>query len=46
MRRIGLVGLLFGSLTVASIAVLLAACAGERQGVVCSEIQYRLDTQT
>ena len=22
------------------------ACAGERQGLVCSEIQYRLDTQT
>lgn len=46
MCRIGSIGLLFGSLTVASIAVLLAACAGERQGVVCSEIQYRLDTQT
>ena len=24
----------------------LVACAGERQGMVCSEIQYRLDTQT
>lgn len=24
----------------------LEACAGERQGLVCSEIQYRLDTQT
>lgn len=27
-------------------AFLFSACAGERQGVVCSEIQYRLDTQT
>ncbi|MBR4916103.1 MAG: hypothetical protein IKZ45_03365 [Fibrobacter sp.] len=27
-------------------AVCLFACAGERQGAVCSEIQYRLDTQT
>lgn len=24
----------------------LEACAGDRQGLVCSEIQYRLDTQT
>ena len=30
----------------AAFALVLAACAGERQGVVCSEIQYRLDTQT
>ena len=29
-----------------AVSVLLVACAGERQGVVCSEIQYRLDTQT
>ena len=28
------------------IALCLYACAGERQGLVCSEIQYRLDTQT
>ena len=46
MRRIGSVGFLFGFLAATSIAVVLAACAGERQGVVCSEIQYRLDTQT
>ena len=28
------------------LALCLYACAGERQGLVCSEIQYRLDTQT
>jgi hypothetical protein len=28
------------------VALCLYACAGERQGLVCSEIQYRLDTQT
>ena len=28
------------------LALGLYACAGERQGLVCSEIQYRLDTQT
>ena len=27
-------------------ALCFYACAGERQGLVCSEIQYRLDTQT
>ncbi|SHM57763.1 hypothetical protein SAMN05720472_1695 [Fibrobacter sp. UWR3] len=30
----------------ALVALCLYACAGERQGLVCSEIQYRLDTQT
>ena len=35
------------ALTVLSlVAVCFYACAGERQGMVCSEIQYRLDTQT
>ena len=28
------------------VALCFYACAGERQGLVCSEIQYRLDTQT
>lgn len=28
------------------LAICFSACAGERQGLVCSEIQYRLDTQT
>jgi len=27
-------------------ALAFFSCAGERQGLVCSEIQYRLDTQT
>lgn len=27
-------------------AVLIAGCAGERQGLVCEEIEYRLSTQT
>lgn len=33
---------------VASLAVafLFASCAGERQGLVCEEIEYRLNTQT
>ena len=31
---------------IAAVSALLVACAGDRQGVVCSEIQYRLDTQT
>ena len=26
--------------------VLIAGCAGERQGLVCEEIEYRLSTQT
>lgn len=26
--------------------LMLAACAGERQGLVCEEIEYRLNTQT
>ena len=30
----------------ALVALCLYACAGERQGLVCSEIQYRFDTQT
>lgn len=29
-----------------AVSLVFEACAGERQGVVCSEIQYRLDTQT
>ena len=28
------------------VAVLIAGCAGERQGLVCEEIEYRLSTQT
>ncbi|SHK98823.1 hypothetical protein [Fibrobacter sp. UWB12] len=28
------------------VAVLFAGCAGERQGLVCEEIEYRLNTQT
>ena len=28
------------------VSALFVSCAGERQGLVCSEIQYRLDTQT
>ena len=28
------------------VAVLIAGCAGERQGLVCEEIVYRLSTQT
>ena len=27
-------------------SVLIAGCAGERQGLVCEEIEYRLSTQT
>ena len=27
-------------------ALLFAGCAGERQGLVCEEIEYRLNTQT
>lgn len=27
-------------------AALLVSCAGERQGLVCEEIEYRLNTQT
>ena len=27
-------------------AVLIAGCAGERQGLVCEDIEYRLSTQT
>ncbi|MBR4784769.1 MAG: hypothetical protein IK012_05885 [Fibrobacter sp.] len=33
-------------LVVAAVTFIFQACAGERQGLVCSEIQYRLDTQT
>lgn len=32
--------------TAAVALVTIAGCAGDRQGLVCSEIQYRLDTQT
>lgn len=47
MYRVKLFASLFASFVAVSIAaVVLVACAGERQGVVCSEIQYRLDTQT
>ena len=28
------------------VTVLIAGCAGERQGLVCEEIEYRLSTQT
>ena len=31
---------------VVAVTLVFQACAGERQGLVCSEIQYRLDTQT
>jgi hypothetical protein len=31
---------------VCGIALLLASCAAERQGVVCDEIEYRLNTMT
>lgn len=34
------------TLTVLAALGSLEACAGDRQGLVCSEIQYRLDTQT
>lgn len=41
---------LFLNLSIGGLLLLAAlsfyACAGERQGMVCSEIQYRLDTQT
>ena len=37
---------LFVTCGMALVALCLYACAGERQGLVCSEIQYRLDTQT
>ena len=37
---------LFAISAVSLLALGLYACAGERQGLVCSEIQYRLDTQT
>ena len=37
---------LFVACGMALVALCLYACAGERQGLVCSEIQYRLDTQT
>ena len=39
-------GYLFFLVAVIAVSLYLGACAGERQGVVCSEIQYRLDTQT
>lgn len=37
---------LFTVCAIPLVSLFLVACAGERQGVVCSEIQYRLDTQT
>ena len=37
---------LFAVCAIPLVSLFLVACAGERQGVVCSEIQYRLDTQT
>jgi hypothetical protein len=30
----------------ASVALLLISCAGERQGLVCEEMEYRLNTMT
>lgn len=39
-------GYLFFLVAVIAVSLYLGACAGERQGLVCSEIQYRLDTQT
>lgn len=37
---------LFVFFAIPLVSLFLFACAGERQGLVCSEIQYRLDTQT
>ena len=37
---------LCGIFAVVAVTLVFQACAGERQGLVCSEIQYRLDTQT
>lgn len=37
---------LFALCAMPLVSLLFLACAGERQGLVCSEIQYRLDTQT
>lgn len=34
------------TLTIAAIALFLGSCAGERQGLVCEEIEYRLNTMT
>lgn len=42
-RMFGYLVVLFA---VIAVSFMLDACAGDRQGVVCSEIQYRLDTQT
>ena len=41
-------GFVYAAAALAMFAALgsLEACAGDRQGLVCSEIQYRLDTQT
>jgi hypothetical protein len=41
-EKIGLIA----ACAVPLVSLILLACAGERQGLVCSEIQYRLDTQT
>ena len=46
MRKERNVGISLAFVGAVAIAVVLAACAGERQGLVCSEIQYRLNTQT
>ena len=34
------------SFGILAVSAMFVACAGDRQGVVCSEIQYRFDTQT
>ena len=41
-------GFVYAAAALTALAALgsLEACAGDRQGLVCSEIQYRLDTQT
>ena len=39
-------GYLIFLVAVIAVSIFIGACAGERQGLVCSEIQYRLDTQT
>lgn len=46
MRNVRNIGISLSFVGAVAIAAVFAACAGERQGLVCSEIQYRLDTQT
>lgn len=36
----------FFVLFVIAVAAFLVSCAGERQGMVCEELEYRLNTQT